>query len=146
MIIQPAERYLNQIIVDSKNQADVISSKVNFNNFSSTAKTEANLSEEDIDLGWNTKNELPDEIVDIVFNLKKGTVSKPLESSFGWHIIKVAGKDIIPAPDLEAMRAQLSNNLSTQTLGRLLEQLRASHDIQLRSFADVRKDAMNANQ
>jgi hypothetical protein len=40
----------------------------------------------------------------------------------------------------------LANNLSTQALGRLLEELRASQDIQLRSFADVRKDAMNATQ
>ena len=44
------------------------------------------------------------------------------------------------------MRAQLENNLSTQTLGRLLQELRASQDIQLRSFADVRKDAMDATR
>ena len=56
------------------------------------------------------------------------------------------GKDIAPAPDLEAMRTQLANNLSTQALSRLLEELRASQDIQLRSFADVRKDATNATR
>ena len=81
------------------------------------------------------------------FNLAVGSYSDtPVQTQFGWHIIKVDGKDIAPAPDLEAMRSQLANNLSTQTLGRLLEQLRASQDIQLRSFADVRKDAMNATQ
>ena len=89
LLIQPAERYLNQIIVDSKSKAEMIAKKVNFNNFTSIAKSEAELSQEDIDLGWNTKNELPDEIVDIVFDMKKGNVSNPLESSFGWHIIKV---------------------------------------------------------
>ena len=81
------------------------------------------------------------------FNLAIGSYSDtPVQTQFGWHVIKVDGKDIAPAPDLEAMRAQLANNLSTQTLGRLLEELRASQDIQLRSFADVRKDAMNATQ
>jgi hypothetical protein len=40
----------------------------------------------------------------------------------------------------------LANNLSTQALSRLLEELRASQDIQLRSFADVRKDATSAIQ
>ena len=81
------------------------------------------------------------------FNLAVNSYSDtPVQTQFGWHIIKVDGKDIAPAPDLEAMRAQLTNNLSTQTLGRLLEELRASQDIQLRSFADVRKDAMDAKQ
>ena len=81
------------------------------------------------------------------FNLAVGTHSDtPVQTQFGWHVIKVDGKDIAPAPDLESMRAQLANNLSTQALGRLLEELRATQDIQLRSFADVREDAMNATQ
>ena len=81
------------------------------------------------------------------FDLAVGSYSNtPVQTQFGWHVIKVEGKDIAPAPDLESMRAQLANNLSTQALGRLLEELRASQDIQLRSFADVREDAMNATQ
>ena len=81
------------------------------------------------------------------FDLAVGNYSNtPVQTQFGWHVIKVDGKDIAPAPDLETMRAQLANNLSTQALGRLLEELRASQDIQLRDFSDVRKDAMNATQ
>ena len=81
------------------------------------------------------------------FDLAVGSYSDtPVQTQFGWHVIKVDGKDIAPAPDLESMRAQLANNLSTQALSRLLEELRASQDIQLRSFADVREDAMNATQ
>jgi peptidyl-prolyl cis-trans isomerase C len=81
------------------------------------------------------------------FNIAIGSFSDiPVQTQFGWHVIKVDGKDIAPAPDLEVMRAQLANNLSTQALSRLLEELRASQDIQLRSFADVRKDATNAIQ
>ena len=69
----------------------------------------------------------------------------PVQTQFGWHVIKVDNKEITPAPGLESMRTQLANNLSTQALGRLLEELRASQDIQLRSFADVRKDATNSD-
>ena len=49
----------------------------------------ADLTEEDIDLGWNTKNDLPEEIIESVFDLNKGKISKLIKSSFGWHIIKV---------------------------------------------------------
>ena len=81
------------------------------------------------------------------FDLAVGSYSDtPVQTQFGWHVIKVDGKDIAPAPDLESMRAQLANNLSTQALGRLLEELRASQEIQLRSFADVREEAMKTTQ
>ena len=89
LLVEPAQRFLHQIIVENKTTADEIMKKVNFKNFTSVAKISADLTEEDINLGWNTKNELPDEIVENVFKLKKGQVSKPIESSFGWHIIKV---------------------------------------------------------
>ncbi len=88
-LIEPEQRYLNQILVQEKEKADNIYSKINFKNFSNIAEKNADLSKDDIDLGWNTRNELPEEIVDIVFNLNKKQISKPIKSSFGWHIIKL---------------------------------------------------------
>ena len=80
------------------------------------------------------------------FALGEGNFSKtPVQTQFGWHVIKVDKKAIAPAPTLEAMRDQLVQNLSTQALGRVLEELRAKQDIKLRSFADIRKDAMAAS-
>jgi peptidyl-prolyl cis-trans isomerase C len=79
------------------------------------------------------------------FALDDGSFSKtPVQTQFGWHVIKVDKKAIAPAPTLDAMRDQLVQNLSTQALGRVLEELRAKQDIKLRSFAEIRKDAMAA--
>ena len=81
------------------------------------------------------------------FGLAAGAFSvTPVQTQFGWHVIKVDKKEIVPPPDLEEMRDQLANSLSTQTLGRVLGELRASHDIEVRSFTDVRNDAMNATE
>ena len=55
-------------------------------------------------------------------------------------------KEIAPAPAIEGMREQLVQTLSTQALGRVLEELRAKQEIRLRSFEDIRKDAMAANK
>ena len=81
------------------------------------------------------------------FAMPVGSFSaKPVQTQFGWHVISVSERSVQPAPEMEAMRAQLSNNLSRQHLGRLLETLRADAVIDLRSFEDIRKDAQAAQQ
>ena len=91
-LIEPEQRYLKQILVQDEEKANSIFSDLKKSDFTKIAKTKASLTEADIDLGWNTKNELPDEIVSAVFNLKKNEISKPIESTFGWHIVKLIDK------------------------------------------------------
>ena len=77
------------------------------------------------------------------FALDNGKITpQPVQTQFGWHEIKVESKEIAPAPKIEDMRGQLVKTLSTQALGRVLEELRAKHEIKLRSFDDIRKDVM----
>ena len=71
----------------------------------------ANLTEDDIDLGWNTKNDLPDEIIDATFSLKKGEISKPIESSFGWHILKIIDSKERKEVSYEEVKKQFENEL-----------------------------------
>ena len=111
LLVEPAQKYLHQIIVDSKSDVESISKKVNFNNFTSIAKTMANLTEDDIDLGWNTKNDLPDEIIDATFSLKKGEISKPIESSFGWHILKIIDSKERKEVAYKEVKKQFENEL-----------------------------------
>ena len=81
------------------------------------------------------------------FALEDGKITtQPVQTQFGWHVIKVESKEIAPAPTIEDMREQLVQTLSTQALGRVLEELRAKQKIVLRSFDDIRKDAMAANK
>ena len=77
------------------------------------------------------------------FALEDGNITtQPVQTQFGWHVIKVKSKEIAPAPTIDDMREQLVQTLSTQALGRVLEELRAKQEIRLRSFNDIRKDAM----
>lgn len=88
-LVKPERRYLKQILTESKEKAAILYKKINSDNFTNIALNQEKLDESDIDLGWNTKDELPEEIVEQVFSLGLKEVSKPIESSFGWHIIKV---------------------------------------------------------
>ena len=81
------------------------------------------------------------------FTLEIGKFTKkPVQTQFGWHVIKVEAKETAPAPTIDAMRDQLIQTLSTQALGRVLEELRAKQKISLRSFTDIREDVMAAEK
>jgi peptidyl-prolyl cis-trans isomerase C len=69
-----------------------------------------------------------------------GFSATPVQTQFGWHVIKVSEKAVKPAPSFDDMRDQLVNSLSRQHLGRVIEGLRADQNIELRSFEDVRTD------
>ncbi len=80
------------------------------------------------------------------FALADGAITTtPVQTQFGWHVIKVDTKTVAPAPSLDEMRDRLLQTLSTQAVGRVLEELRAKQTITIRSFDDVRKDAMKAS-
>ena len=99
------------------------------------------------DLGTFSRGQMVPAFETAAFAMPVGSFSaEPVQTQFGWHVISVSERSLQPAPEMEAMRAQLSNNLSRQHLGRLLETLRADAVIDLRSFEDIRKDAQAAQQ
>ena len=67
--------------------------------------------------------------------------ANPVQTQFGWHVIKVDGKSIMPAPTLDEMRPQLVQNLQRQVFARIVETLRSDATIEARPFEEVVADA-----
>lgn len=44
------------------------------------------------DLGWSTPNRYDDNFKNGLLKLKKGEISQPIKSAFGWHLIQLMGK------------------------------------------------------
>ncbi len=69
------------------------------------------------DLGWFGKNQMVGPFDNAAFDLEIGEISKPVESSFGWHIIQVLGHEVrqITNERLEVIRNQIFQDWLTET-------------------------------
>jgi peptidyl-prolyl cis-trans isomerase C len=63
------------------------------------------------DLGWFTKDRMVPEFAEAAFKLKKGEISEPVKSQFGWHVIKLEDKRTKPLPDFAAVKPQIDQYL-----------------------------------
>ncbi len=59
------------------------------------------------DLGWFTKDKMVAEFADAAFALKKGEVSAPVKSGFGWHIIKLEDRRAVKPASFEESKEEL---------------------------------------
>jgi peptidyl-prolyl cis-trans isomerase C len=59
------------------------------------------------ELGWFTSDQMVEPFAEAAFSLEPGAVSEPVQTQFGWHIIKVEDKqDDRPLTDLQYQQAQ----------------------------------------
>ena len=66
------------------------------------------------DLGWFTADMMVKPFADAVTGLEKGKVSAPVQSQFGWHVIKLNDSRTQAAPEFDAIRDQLAMQVRRQ--------------------------------
>lgn len=73
------------------------------------------------ELGWFAKNEMVPEFAEAAFAIEPGAYSKdPVQTQFGWHVIKVEERRQRPEPEFEAVKPQLEAQLRQQVLNDLV--------------------------
>jgi len=75
------------------------------------------------DLGWFTKDKMVAEFADAAFKLKKGELSAPVKSAFGWHIIKLEDRRPVKAPTFEESKEDLKGAATSKALQAYIESL-----------------------
>jgi peptidyl-prolyl cis-trans isomerase C len=75
-------------------------------------------------IGYVIKEELTiPEFADIVFLLKEGEISKPIETKEGWHVVKVNNIRMINAKSYEDSREEILKNLKREKYNEFLQEL-----------------------
>ncbi len=83
------------------------------------------------DLGYFTKDKMVNEFADAAFKLKKGEVSDPVKSQFGWHIIKLEDLRKVTPPTYNEAKEALRARLQDKKLGDYVKGLVKKADVTL---------------
>ncbi len=82
------------------------------------------------DLGYFTKGQMVPAFSKVAFSLKKGEISGPVHTQFGWHVIKVEDKRIKAPPKFEDVKDQLVNYVQRKAQAEMIQKLRAEAKIE----------------
>ena len=88
-------------------------------------------------LGWFGPGMMVPEFQTAVESLEVGEVSVPVQTQFGWHVIKLNEKRVEEAPALETVRAELEERISQQVVGDRIEELTEAAEITRTAKEDV---------
>lgn len=122
------ELHASHILVASEDEAKKLSAelKKNSGSFEKLAKeksTDKASGAKGGDLGWFTKDKMVAEFADAAFKLKKGEVSAPVKSAFGWHIIKLEDRRPVKPATFEESKTALKNELTGKAVQGFVEGL-----------------------
>lgn len=82
-------------------------------------------------LGWALPSNFVPPFANALLNLKKGEYTKePVQSQFGWHIIKLDDVRDLKVPPFEELKPQLQQRLQQQAVQKLITDLRAKAKIE----------------
>jgi peptidyl-prolyl cis-trans isomerase C len=122
------EYHARHILVPTKEKAEQLIKKLKGGaKFEDVAKAEStdNSKTSGGDLGWFTATRMVKPFADAVKALKKGeTTPEPVQTQYGWHIIKLEETREVTPPPFEQVKAQVSKNLIQKKLVAYVEDMK----------------------
>jgi len=82
------------------------------------------------DLGWFALGAMVPEFETAVLTLGSGEVSDPVQTQFGWHVIILNEKRKSAAPELDAVREELTTKLRQDAVEARIEELTAAATVE----------------
>ena len=98
------------------------------------------------DLGWFTRGKMVPSFEKAAFDLKEGEITKtPVQTQFGWHVIKISKKRLPEPPNFESVKFQLAQDIERRVVAKTIEELKAKAKIEKMSVEDLKPLLNNQN-
>ncbi len=119
---------------EAKDLLDQLKKGAKFDKLASSKSLDQGSKESGGDLGFNPPSRFVKPFADAMIALKKGeTVKAPVQSQFGFHIIKL--EDIKDIPSFDEVKANLTPRVQQEQLRKHIEDLRAKAKIDIKGPA-----------
>ena len=83
------------------------------------------------ELGFFSKGQLVPEFENKAFSMKKGEISDPVKTQFGWHVIKLEEKRAVKAPTLEEAKPSIQNKLGREAIEQYIKELENKSNVKI---------------
>ena len=137
----PVETEASHILVATKEEADAVIAQLQGGaDFAELAKEKSTgpSGPNGGALGYFTAERMVPPFSQAAFSLEPGSITQtPVQTQFGWHVIKVTNRRQAPKPPLEQVRGALSLQAQEQVLDSVLTELKAAAKIEKRSLEEV---------
>jgi peptidyl-prolyl cis-trans isomerase C len=128
------EYHARHILVATKDQADALIKKIKggakFEDIAKADSTDGSKTNGG-DLGWFTLTRMVKPFGDAVKGLKKGEMTQePVQTQFGWHIIKLEDTREVAPPPFDQVKAQVAKGVMQKKLQAYVEDLKKNAKIE----------------
>ena len=118
----------SHILIDTESEAiDVINMLNDGDDFAELAKNKSTgpSGPSGGDLGWFKRGQMVPPFEKAAFSLNKNEITQiPVQTQFGWHVIKIFDKRIPEAPSYENMKSKLIQDLERKIVSKKIQDLR----------------------
>lgn len=129
------EYKVSHILVEDEAKAKALIAKIEagdkFEDVAKAESTDPGSKERGGDLGWSSPGMYVPAFSEAMTSLKKGEMTKaPVQSNFGWHIIRVEDTRKLDAPEFDKIAPQIKQRLQSQKLEEHITALRQAAKVE----------------
>jgi len=128
------EYKLSHILVESEDEAKKVQAELKKGaKFAKVAKAKSKdpgSADKGGELGWAVPSNFVQPFGEAVVKLNKGQLSAPVQTQYGWHVIKLEDTRELKVPTFEEMKPKLENRLQQQSIQKAIEDLRSKAKIE----------------
>ncbi|MDW4498023.1 peptidylprolyl isomerase [Sulfitobacter sp. D35] len=95
------------------------------------------------ELGWFGAGQMVPEFETAAFALEPGEVSEPVQTQFGWHVIKLNEKRNASVPTLEDMREELNTELMRAAVNAKIEETATAAEVERADVSGIDPTVLN---